>query len=287
MPPFFRIALSSASAIRVCHPGPVAFQRANVSGGRRIEIDVRATPVFGRPRGLSILPATGAPNISGRILLAGFAFANVAFVHSGFSGALRTLVVLRFIRGSKLMGTLYCIYVYTLMQSSRACTNQVFALSWHISGSKSTTTYVNTGAAPAHAGVASEAGMKKMRGRSDGKPVSGRGATQQQSGCACERRHADDDLLAGHVLRSELHASHLGAAELGHRAVDPARVGVAARRAVGLRRDLQPVLSSSRTRALQRRVRRQLLRIRPCSRAAELANRLPANHRGGSRSPRG
>ena len=95
---FLRIALSSASAIRVCHPGPVAFQRAKVSGGRRIEIDVRATPVFGRPRGLSIRLATGAPKISGRISVADFAFANVVFVHSGFSRALRSLVVLRFIK---------------------------------------------------------------------------------------------------------------------------------------------------------------------------------------------
>ena len=41
--------LDNASAIRVCQPGPVAFQRANVSGGKRIEIDVRALPDFGRP----------------------------------------------------------------------------------------------------------------------------------------------------------------------------------------------------------------------------------------------
>jgi hypothetical protein len=35
-------ALDDASAIRVCQPGLVAFQRANVSGGNRREIDVRA-----------------------------------------------------------------------------------------------------------------------------------------------------------------------------------------------------------------------------------------------------
>ena len=43
-------ALENASAIRVCQPGPVAFQRANVSGGNRIEIDVRALPDFGDRR---------------------------------------------------------------------------------------------------------------------------------------------------------------------------------------------------------------------------------------------
>jgi hypothetical protein len=45
------------SAIRVCQPGPAACQRANVSGGNRIEIDVRALPGFGRQRGFSILAA--------------------------------------------------------------------------------------------------------------------------------------------------------------------------------------------------------------------------------------
>lgn len=36
--------------MRVCQPGPVAFQRARVSGGKRKEISVRALPLFGRPR---------------------------------------------------------------------------------------------------------------------------------------------------------------------------------------------------------------------------------------------
>jgi hypothetical protein len=52
----------NASAIRVCQPGPVAFQRANVSGGNRREIDVRALPNFGRPRGFNILAAVPAAN---------------------------------------------------------------------------------------------------------------------------------------------------------------------------------------------------------------------------------
>jgi len=43
---YIQTALDNASAIRVCQPGPVAFQRANVSGSNRIEIDVRALPDF-------------------------------------------------------------------------------------------------------------------------------------------------------------------------------------------------------------------------------------------------
>src|SRR5580692_1426690 len=45
------MALLSASAMRVCQPGPVALHRNNVSGGSRREMDLRALPVFGRPRG--------------------------------------------------------------------------------------------------------------------------------------------------------------------------------------------------------------------------------------------
>jgi hypothetical protein len=59
------MAFDNVSAIRVCQPGPVAFQRANVSGGKRREIDVRALPDFGRPRGFNILAALAAPKISG------------------------------------------------------------------------------------------------------------------------------------------------------------------------------------------------------------------------------
>ena len=58
-------ALDNASAIRVCQPGPVAFQRANVSGGNRRKIDVRTLPDFGRPRGFNILAADAVPKISG------------------------------------------------------------------------------------------------------------------------------------------------------------------------------------------------------------------------------
>jgi hypothetical protein len=60
-------------------------------------MDVRAVPDFGRPRGFSNLLAAGAPNTSGRTSLAGFDFANVAFVHTGFSTVFRDLTGLRFI----------------------------------------------------------------------------------------------------------------------------------------------------------------------------------------------
>jgi hypothetical protein len=91
------IALSSTSAMRVCQPAPVAFQRASVSGGSRIEIAVRALPDFGRPRGLSIVLAMLAPRISGNTSAAGRALEKVAFVHSGFSWIFRLVLGLRFI----------------------------------------------------------------------------------------------------------------------------------------------------------------------------------------------
>ncbi len=40
--------------MRVCQPGPLAFQRARVSGGSRSEISMRVLPVFGRPRGQAV-----------------------------------------------------------------------------------------------------------------------------------------------------------------------------------------------------------------------------------------
>jgi len=90
-------ALDNASAIRVCQPGPVAFQRANVSGGNRIEIDVRALPDFGRPRGFNILAADAAPKISGNTSRALRARAKVSFVHAGFSRSAFWGLGLRFI----------------------------------------------------------------------------------------------------------------------------------------------------------------------------------------------
>jgi hypothetical protein len=59
------MAFLKASTIRVCQPGPVAFHRANVSAGNRNEMDVRALPDFGRPRGLSMRVAAAAPKIVG------------------------------------------------------------------------------------------------------------------------------------------------------------------------------------------------------------------------------
>src|SRR5467141_795435 len=90
-------AFDNASAIRVCQPGPVAFQRANVSGGNRREIDVRALPDFGRPRGFNILAAVPAPKISGNTSRALRARAKVSFVHAGFSRSAFWGLGLRFI----------------------------------------------------------------------------------------------------------------------------------------------------------------------------------------------
>lgn len=70
--------------MRVCHPGPVAFQRANVSGGRRRLIATFDSEDFGRPRGLSMLAAVRAPNNPGNTSFAGRASAIIAAVHSGF-----------------------------------------------------------------------------------------------------------------------------------------------------------------------------------------------------------
>jgi hypothetical protein len=90
-------AFDNASAIRVCQPGPVAFQRANVSGGNRREIDVRALPDFGRPRGFDILAAVPAPKICGNTSCALRARAKVSFVHTGFSRSAFWGLGLRFI----------------------------------------------------------------------------------------------------------------------------------------------------------------------------------------------
>jgi len=91
------MAFDKASAIRVCQPGPVAFQRANVSGGRRNDMDVRALPDFGRPRGLSILAAVAAPKISGKTSRALRARAKVSFVQAGLSRLVFSGLRLRFI----------------------------------------------------------------------------------------------------------------------------------------------------------------------------------------------
>jgi hypothetical protein len=62
-----------------------------------MEIAVRAFPVFGRPRGFSILLATVSSKSSGSASAAGRALENVALVHSGFSTAFLLVLTLRFI----------------------------------------------------------------------------------------------------------------------------------------------------------------------------------------------
>src|SRR5579883_2145326 len=91
------MAFRNASAIRVCHPGPVAFHRARVSGGRRKEMEVRALPDLGRPRGFNIFVAAGLPKISGRTSRALRARRNVALVHTGFSRSALSELRVRFI----------------------------------------------------------------------------------------------------------------------------------------------------------------------------------------------
>src|SRR3989304_5222815 len=72
-------------AIRVCQPGPVAFQRASVSGDSLRLMATFDSGDFGRPRGLSMAAAVRAPKISGRTSRAGRALASIAVVHSGLS----------------------------------------------------------------------------------------------------------------------------------------------------------------------------------------------------------
>lgn len=74
-----------ASAMRVCQPGPVAFQRARVSGGSRRLIAIFESEDFGLPRGFSMAAAARAPKILGKTSLAGRAFPIIAAVHSGLT----------------------------------------------------------------------------------------------------------------------------------------------------------------------------------------------------------
>lgn len=71
--------------MRVCQPGPVAFQRAKVSGDKRRLIAIFDCGDFGRPRGFSIAAATRAPKIFGKTSFAGRASAIIFAVHSGLS----------------------------------------------------------------------------------------------------------------------------------------------------------------------------------------------------------
>lgn len=79
----------SRSAMRVCQPGPLAFQAARVSGGSRSEMGVRGFPLFGRPRGLSSGAAVSGGRSSGNTSRAGRARAKVFAVHSGLGLAVR------------------------------------------------------------------------------------------------------------------------------------------------------------------------------------------------------
>lgn len=82
--------------MRVCQPGPVAFQRANVSRGNRSEMATRALPVLGRPRGRSISLAVERLYSSGNTSRAGRARLKVSLVHTGLSRPARS--GLRFFR---------------------------------------------------------------------------------------------------------------------------------------------------------------------------------------------
>jgi hypothetical protein len=72
-------------AMRVCQPGPVAFQRASVSGDNLRLIATFDSGDLGRPRGLSMVAAVRAPKIFGRTSFAGWALAIISMVHSGLS----------------------------------------------------------------------------------------------------------------------------------------------------------------------------------------------------------
>jgi hypothetical protein len=115
-----QIALDNTFTIRVCQPGPVAFQRANVSGGRRNDIDIRALPDFGRPRGFSISAAAAAPKISGKTFCALRARAKVSFVHAGLSRLVFSGLRFRFIPFHLAFGRvetdvhLFSVYTYIL-----------------------------------------------------------------------------------------------------------------------------------------------------------------------------
>ncbi len=71
--------------MRVCQPGPVAFQRASVSGDNLRLIATFDSGDLGRPRGLSMAAAVRAPKIFGRTAFAGRALAIISMVHSGLS----------------------------------------------------------------------------------------------------------------------------------------------------------------------------------------------------------
>lgn len=89
-------AAASAAAMRVCQPGPLAFQRASVSGGMRRLIDTFASGDFGRPRGFNRRSAASFPMSFGNTSAAGRARLKSAAVHSGFSSSINSGLGLRF-----------------------------------------------------------------------------------------------------------------------------------------------------------------------------------------------
>ena len=68
----FGVDFSSTSAIRVCQPGPVAFQLAITSGGNRSDSSRRGCCNFGRPRRTSFSPRyKSAPAIHSSVISGG------------------------------------------------------------------------------------------------------------------------------------------------------------------------------------------------------------------------
>jgi len=66
------VDFSSTSAIRVCQPGPVAFQLAITSGGNRSDSNLRGCCNFGRPRRTSFSPLyRSAPAIHSAVISGG------------------------------------------------------------------------------------------------------------------------------------------------------------------------------------------------------------------------
>lgn len=88
--------LVSAAAMRVCQPGPLAFQRASVSGAIRRLIDTFASGDFGRPRGFNNRAAAALPMSLGSTSAAGRARLKSAAVHSGISSSISSGLGLRF-----------------------------------------------------------------------------------------------------------------------------------------------------------------------------------------------
>lgn len=71
--------------MRVCQPGPDAFQRASVSGDNLRLIATLDPADLGRPRGLSMAAAVRAPKILGSASLAGRDSTIISVVHSGLT----------------------------------------------------------------------------------------------------------------------------------------------------------------------------------------------------------